>query len=144
MYVRRKNEQLKVLLVHPGGPFWRNKDLGAWTIPKGLANPSEDFLAAAQREFEEETGLSPSPPFLPLASLKQKSGKLIHCWAFEGEPAPAMIGASTFEVEWPRKSGRTATFPEIDDARLFPIDDALRRILPGQADFVRELAAKLG
>ena len=141
MYVREARKPLRVLLVHPGGPYWRNKDLGVWSIPKGLVDAEEDKLAAAEREFTEETGLVATPPFLELAPLKQKSGKLVHCWAFEGKAAPVMIGQSTFQMEWPPHSGRMRTFPELDDARLFTLDEAGERILAGQAGFLSELAS---
>ena len=135
---------LRVLLVHPGGPYWRGKDLGAWSAPKGLPEPGEIDLAAAMREFEEETGLKPRAPFLELSPLKQKSGKLVRCWAFEGDPsAPITIGASRFEIEWPPGSGRTESFPEVDEARLFSPSEALTKILPGQAGFITELQALL-
>jgi predicted NUDIX family NTP pyrophosphohydrolase len=133
----------RILLVHPGGPFWRNKDHGAWSIPKGLADPGEELLAAARREFTEETSLIADGPFIELTPLKQKSRKLIHCWAFEGEAQPIMIGASQFEIEWPSGSGRKQSFPEVDDAQLFSVNEAMHKILPGQAGFVRELAALL-
>lgn len=133
----------RMLLVHPGGPFWRNKDDGAWSIPKGLAEAGEDLLAAAQREFTEETSLVAQGPFIELTPLKQKSGKLVHCWAFEGEAQELMIGASHFEIEWPARSGRMQRFPEVDDARMFDVEDALRKVLPGQAGFIRELTAHL-
>lgn len=133
-----------MLLVHPGGPFWRNKDEGAWSIPKGLAELGEDPLAAARREFTEETSLVARGPFIELTPLKQKSRKIVHCWAFEGEAQPVMIGASQFEIEWPAGSGRKQSFPEIDDAQLFDVDQAMRKILPGQAGFIRELLAHLG
>src|SRR5947207_14120311 len=96
---RRLPKGLQVLLVHPGGPFWKNKDAGAWTIPKGLANPDEDLLASAKREFEEETGFKPSGKFLALAPIKQKSGKLVYAWAVEGDIDPAKIRSNTFEME---------------------------------------------
>lgn len=134
---------LRVLLVHPGGPYWRNKDEGAWSIPKGLAEEGEDLLAAANREFTEETGLAASAPFLELTPLKPRSGKLVHCWAFQGAPAPVMLGQSVFEMEWPPRTGRLQSFPEVDDARLFEADEALTKILPGQAGFIHELRAKM-
>jgi predicted NUDIX family NTP pyrophosphohydrolase len=143
MYVKEARAPLRVLLVHPGGPYWRNKDLAVWSIPKGLVDPSEDKLAAAQREFTEETGLVARPPFLELAPLKQKSGKVVHCWAFEGAEAVEMVGKSMFEIEWPPPSGRKSCFAEVDDAQLFPRDEALRKILPGQAVFVVQLTAML-
>jgi len=143
MYVRETSAPLRVLLVHPGGPYWRNKDLGAWSIPKGLADKGEDHLAAARREFTEETGLLAQPPFLELTPLKQKSGKLVHCWAFAGAEAPLMLGRSVFKMEWPTRSGRFAEFPEVDDAKLFGIEEALAKILPGQSGFIRELVQRL-
>ena len=134
---------LRVLLVHPGGPYWRGKDLGVWSIPKGLANTGEDELSAAKREFREETGVAPRGPFLDLGALKQKSGKLVRCWAFEGD-ADAVIapGPSQFEMEWPPHSRQRVCFPEVDDARVFAINEALEKVLPGQADFIRALAAR--
>jgi predicted NUDIX family NTP pyrophosphohydrolase len=143
MYVREKQESLRVLLVHPGGPYWRNKDLGVWSIPKGLPSKGEDLLQAAQREFTEETSLTAQPPFIELTPLKQKGGKLVHCWAFAGAAAPVMVSPSMCQVEWPPRSGRKITIPEVDDAKLFEPAEALRRILPGQAGFVSELAARL-
>jgi predicted NUDIX family NTP pyrophosphohydrolase len=140
MYVLEGDER-EVLLAHPGGPYWRGKDLGAWSIPKGLADPGENLLIAAQREFTEETGLVAQPPFLQLTPLKQKSGKLVHCWAFRGADLPVVIGQSMFELEWPPHSGRTQRFPEVDEARLFGIDETLTKILPGQAAFIQELVS---
>lgn len=141
MFVRTP---LRVLLAHPGGPYWQGKDLGAWSIPKGLAEAGEDPLATAVREFEEETGLTPQPPFHELAPLKQKSGKLVRCWVFEGEAQASYApGASTFELEWPPKSGKREAFPEVDEVRLFEIEEALGKVLPGQAGFIRELEERL-
>jgi predicted NUDIX family NTP pyrophosphohydrolase len=131
---------LKVLLVHPGGPFWRGKDLGAWSIPKGLASESEDPLEAAKREFFEETGLRASPPFRELTPIVQKSSKRVRCWAFEAEETPASPGVSNFEIEWPPRSGKRARFPEVDDVRYFTLDQAFAKILPAQAAFLREIA----
>lgn len=139
MYVR-KPEGFAVLLVHPGGPYWRGKDAGAWSIPKGLVNEGEDFLAAAVREFREETNLELRAPFIPLTSLKQRSGKVVHCWAFEGSPDLSNFKSSQFEMEWPRGSGRMAAFQEVDRAELFELEEARRRILPGQRAFLDELA----
>lgn len=135
---------LRVLLVHPGGPYWRGKDKGVWSIPKGLPDPGEDQHAAAMREFEEETGLKPRGPFLDLGVIKQKSGKLVRCWAFEGDAGAAIAaGSSRFEMEWPPRSGQRQSFPEVDEARLFEAGEALERILPGQAGFVRDLETRL-
>jgi predicted NUDIX family NTP pyrophosphohydrolase len=135
---------VRMLLVHPGGPYWRGKDKGVWSIPKGMPDADEDELAAAIREFEEETGVAPCAPFLNLGSVKQKGGKLVRCWAFEGE-ADAIIGPgqSQFEMEWPPRSGRRASFPEVDEARLFEVGEALEKILPAQARFIRALAMRL-
>lgn len=142
MYVRADTGP-KVLLVHPGGPFWRGKDQGAWSIPKGIAEAGEDRLTAAQREFTEETGLTPRPPFLPLAPLKQKGGKVVHCWAFEGRDEPLAPGSSSFELEWPPRSGKRKHFPEVDDVRLFTIADAQEKMLTGQRPFLAELSGLL-
>lgn len=138
MYVR-DGDGFSVLLVHPGGPFWRNKDDGAWSIPKGLADDGEDGLTAAQREFFEETGLTPAPPFVELRAIKQKGGKLVHCWTFEGERAPIALGRSTFEIEWPPRSGKMARFPEVDSAEFFTLKEARRKILASQIGFLDQL-----
>ncbi len=138
MFVREPSG-LHVLLVHPGGPYWRTKDEGAWSIPKGLAHAGEDGLVAAQREFQEETGLTPHAPFIELTPVKQKGGKLVHCWAFEGARGPISVGDSTFELEWPPRSGRLARFPEVDRAELFPLSVARRKILAAQAGFLDQL-----
>ena len=122
MYV--PGDPLRVLLGHPGAVLAGQRRRRLVKYTKGLPAPGEDLLTAAQREFFEETGLEPSPPFLPLHRIKQKSGKRVQCWAFAGSEAPIGVGASTFEIEWPSKSGKRALFPEIDDARLFAIDDA--------------------
>lgn len=143
MYSPSADGGVSVLLAHPGGPYWRGKDIGAWSIPKGLPDPGEDLLAAAQREFTEETGIVAVGPFLPLTSLKQRSGKLIHCWAFRGSDEPTTAGPSTFELEWPRGSGRMTKFPEVDDVRMFELDEARRKIHPGQIGFLDELHARL-
>lgn len=143
MYVRDDDGALSVLLGHPGGPFWRGKDAGAWSVPKGLPQPDETLLDAARREFEEETGLHATAPFVELTPLKQKSGKIIHCWAFEGAYAPPGRGVSEVEIEWPPASGRRIRFPEIDEARLFDIETALTKIAPLQAPFLAELVQRL-
>jgi predicted NUDIX family NTP pyrophosphohydrolase len=140
---RTRGGQVEVLLVHPGGPFFRNKDDGAWSIPKGETEPGEDLLATAQREFREETGLTPVGPFLPLTPVKQKGGKVVHAWAFAGDCDPAAIRSNTFTLEWPPQSGRQATFPEIDRAEFFALDLAKRKIKPAQSELIEELATIL-
>jgi predicted NUDIX family NTP pyrophosphohydrolase len=142
---RRRNETLEVFLVHPGGPFWSKKDLGAWSIPKGEYRPDEDPLAAAQREFTEETGVQPDePPFIELPPATQSSGKVIRAWAFEGDADPTTITSNTFSMEWPPRSGQQQTFPEVDRAAWFSIEEATRRILKGQTPFLAELQRILG
>jgi predicted NUDIX family NTP pyrophosphohydrolase len=131
--------QLEVLLGHPGGPFFTNKDLGAWTIPKGLVDEAEDQLAAARREFEEETGTRPEGRFVPLGEVLQKGGKTVIAWAFEGDLDPAAIRSNTFQREWPPRSGRWQTFPEIDRAAFFSIEEARGKINPAQAEFLSRL-----
>lgn len=137
---RRRNDGIEVLLVHPGGPFFRNKDEGAWTIPKGEVEPNEDFLATAKREFAEETGLTPAAPFTPLSPIKQKGGKTVLAWAFEGDCDPAKIKSNQFEMEWPPRSGNRMTFPEIDRAEFFDLVTAKTKINPAQAALIDELA----
>jgi predicted NUDIX family NTP pyrophosphohydrolase len=134
---------LELLLVHPGGPFWRNKDEGAWTIPKGELGAGEDALAAARREFHEETGFSASGPFIALGTVRLKSGKLIHAWACEGDVEPAELRSNTFIVEWPPRSGRRAEFPEIDRAQFFTPDEARKKLNLAQVPLVDELVKKL-
>ena len=139
---RTRNGELEVLLAHPGGPFFANKDHGVWTIPKGMPDDeNEDLLECAKREFREETALDPGPgPFLPLGSVKQKGGKTVHAWAFEGDCDPAQIVSNTFRVQWPYKSGKWITVPEVDRAAFFGVEEALRKINPAQAAFVTRLA----
>ena len=135
---RRAPGGLEVLLAHPGGPFWARKDLGAWSIPKGEVNQGEDPLAAAQREFLEETGFACAPPFIDLGEVKQPGGKMVHAWAFEGDCDPAAMASNQFEMEWPPKSGNLKRFPEVDRVAWFGIAEALRRILQGQRAFIDE------
>jgi predicted NUDIX family NTP pyrophosphohydrolase len=136
---RRNNGQLEVLLGHPGGPFWKGKDAGAWTIPKGEVNEGEEPLLAAQREFREETGFTPQGPFLPLGQVRQKSGKIVHAWAFEGDCDPACLRSNSFKVEWPPRSGRFVDAPELDRIAFFSIEQAKGKMLPAQATLLEEL-----
>lgn len=130
---RRKGGAFEVLLVHPGGPFFKNKDEGAWTIPKGEAGPGEDLLSRAQTEFEEEMGIRPSGDWIPLGSVKQKGGKTVHAWGFEGDlPEHFELKSNLFEMEWPPRSGKRQTFPEIDQADFLPEELARRKINPAQ------------
>jgi predicted NUDIX family NTP pyrophosphohydrolase len=128
-----------VLLVHPGGPFWTKRDLAAWSIPKGEFVPGEDPLAAARREFAEETGIVPDGKFIPLSPCRQPSGKVVHAWAFESDCDPTTIVSNTFEIEWPRGSGRRQAFPEVDRAGWFPLEVAKRKLISGQVGFLDEL-----
>lgn len=135
---------LQVLLVHPGGPYWRKKDEGAWTIPKGAIAGDEAALDAAVREFEEETGVRPEGPFIPLAPIRQKGGKTVRAWAFGGDCDPQSLRSNAFEMEWPPGSGEMREFPEVDRAGFFGVDEAMKKINPAQAALIEELAAKLG
>lgn len=140
---RHRGSDIELLLIHPGGPYWVNKDLGAWSIPKGEYHDPEEPLAAAQREFEEETGCVAVAPFIPLGDLKQRSGKVVTAWAFEGDCDAHAVKSNLFEMEWPPKSGRMASFPEVDRAAWFTPAEARRRILPGQAAFIDVLERQL-
>ena len=140
---RRPLGRLELFLAHPGGPFWQNRDGGAWTIPKGVAEAGEDHLAAACREFEEETGVSPHGPFLPLGSIRQKAGKLVHAWAWEGDADPERVTSNTTETEWPRGSGRRLTFPEVDRCAWFDPDVAREKINPAQIELIDRLETAL-
>jgi predicted NUDIX family NTP pyrophosphohydrolase len=136
---RVKDGQLQVLLAHPGGPFFTKKDNGAWTIPKGEIEAGEELLDAAQREFEEETGVKPCGPYVPLAPIRQKGGKIVHAWAFQGDCDPALLVSNTFTMEWPPKSGRQQEFPEMDRAEFFDIATAKQKIKAGQEGLIEEL-----
>lgn len=140
---RETRSELEVLLVHPGGPFWKNKDEGAWSIPKGMVDEGEDPFEAAKREFHEETGGMAAGDPITLEPLRQKSGKVLHVWAMRGAFDPAALKSNTFSTEWPPKSGRQQEFPEVDRAAWFSVEEAGRRILTGQAALLRELLAKL-
>lgn len=139
---RLKDKSLEVLLVHPGGPFWKKKDAGAWSIPKGEFE-AEDALQAAKREFEEEIGIPLEGRFVALETQKQKGGKIVHAWAVEGDLDTQEIQSNTFEMEWPPKSGQKQEFPEIDRAEWFSVSAALEKLNRGQAAFIQELAEKL-
>lgn len=130
---RRVSGRVEVLLVHPGGPFWRNKDAGAWTIPKGEIGPGEDPLTCALRELREETGLVFDGPVRELPAIVQKGGKRVRAWAAEGNFDPSMLTSTTFEMEWPPKSGRRETFPEVDRAEWFGLEEAREKINAAQA-----------
>ena len=140
---RQRGTELEFLLVHPGGPFWKNKDLGAWSIPKGEYSAGEDPLAVATRELEEETGARPQGDFLPLGELVQPSRKIVTAFALEGDFDPATLRSNTFELEWPPKSGRKASFPEVDRAQWFSPADARQKILKGQSEFITRLLNEL-
>jgi len=142
---RKRPAGVQVLLVHPGGPFWARKDAGAWSIPKGLADEGEDRLAAAKREFLEETGMAIDGEFLDLGAHKQPGGgKTIVAWAHEGDFDPASLKSNTFPMEWPPRSGKTAEFPEVDKAGWYDLDEALVKATKGQRPIIAALAEKLG
>lgn len=136
---RRQKGTLQVLLVHPGGPLWAKKDLSSWSIPKGLPDPDEDLLDAAKREFHEETGFTASGTFIPLTPVKLRSGKTARAWAVEGNCDPVAMKSNTFSMEWPPHSGKQREFPEVDRAAWFDLEEALKRINPGQAGLLIEL-----
>ncbi|WP_116787710.1 NUDIX domain-containing protein [Flavobacterium psychrotrophum] len=135
---RLSGAEPEFLLVHPGGPFFTKKDAGWWTIPKGEPNTDEDLLACAQREFAEETGYSPQPPFALLAAVIQKAGKKVHCWAAEGNLDANAITCNTFEIEWPPRSGKAKSFPEVDKAGWFVYSEAVTLINERQVAFLDE------
>jgi predicted NUDIX family NTP pyrophosphohydrolase len=139
---RVKDRHLQVLLVHPGGPFFQNKDDGAWSIPKGEPEAGEDLSSAAQREFVEETGFNPSPPFIELSPITQKGGKVVYAWAFAGDCDPAQLRSNTFTLEWPPRSGRIREFAEIDRAEWFDVETAKRKIKVTQFPLIEELQRK--
>jgi predicted NUDIX family NTP pyrophosphohydrolase len=135
---RRRQRAFQVLLVHPGGPYWTKKDEGAWTIPKGEIEQGEDALAAAVREFEEETGFHPEGDFRPLNPVSLKSRKIVHAWAFEGDGDPGVLRSVTFAMEWPPHSGKEQEFPEVDRAGWFGPEEAKEKIQSGQRGFIEE------
>jgi predicted NUDIX family NTP pyrophosphohydrolase len=129
----------EVFLVHPGGPFWKKKDKASWTIPKGEFNDEEEALFAAIREFREETGFKPAGPFIPLTSIRQKAGKQVHAWAAEGDLVPALMRSNTVTLEWPPRSGKKLTFPEVDKGAWFNLSIARKKINSAQLSFLDEL-----
>jgi len=142
---RRPGRAIELLLVHPGGPFWQNKDRGAWSLPKGEHAAGEDPLAAARREFVEELGSAlPDRAFIDLGAIKQPGGKVISAFAIEGDFDPAALKSNSFALEWPPGSGRTQTFPEVDRAQWFSPAEACEKILPGQLGFITRLLESLG
>jgi len=138
----RRKQGLELLLAHPGGPYWRGRDVGAWSIPKGVVE-SGDLLACARREFNEETGLRADGDFVSLTPQRQKSGKTVHAFALEADFDLSGFASNTFEMEWPPRSGKTQAFPEVDRIAYFTLPIARRKILPGQRSFIEELVRRL-
>lgn len=134
---------LEVMLLHPGGPFWKTRQAGAWSIPKGEVSPDEDLLVAARREAREETGADFPGEALPLGCVKQAGGKRVHAWAVRGELDPSRLSSNTFELEWPPRSGKRVTFPEVDEARWVDLPEARRLLVPAQAAFLDRLEEAL-
>lgn len=140
---REGADGLEVLLVHPGGPLWAKRDAGSWSIPKGLLEPGEDPLTAAHREFHEETGLTAEGEVIALEPVRQPSGKIVHAWAVRCDLDPGLITSNMFDMEWPPRSGRRQTFPEVDRGAWFGMEEARHKILPGQAGLLDQLQQKL-
>lgn len=141
---RRTSDHLEFLLAHPGGPYFQERDEGWWTIPKGLAEPNEDLLQTAIREFQEETGITSQPPYLALGEVKQKGGKVVHAWAFEGDwQACDGFQCNNFRMEWPPRSGKFQQFPEVDHIVWMNTEMALRKINQAQSAFIQRLIEKL-
>jgi predicted NUDIX family NTP pyrophosphohydrolase len=141
---RRAKEGLQVLLAHPGGPYFQKKDDGVWTIPKGEVAEGEDLLSRARIEFEEELGIAPSGNWIELGSVKQKGGKTVHAWAFEGDLSEDFeLKSNTFQLDWPPRSGKMQTFPEVDKAAFFSVDEARRKMNLAQTVFIDRLLASL-
>jgi predicted NUDIX family NTP pyrophosphohydrolase len=136
---RYQNGQLQVLLAHPGGPFFTNKDGGVWSIPKGEPEPDENLFETAQREFREEVGVTPAGSFIALTPIKQKGGKIVHAWAFKGDCNPSECVSNMFTMEWPLRSGRQVEFPESDRVDFFDVDTAKRKIKDRQVPLIDEL-----
>jgi len=140
---RVKNKQPEVFLGHPGGPFFKNKDIGVWSIPKGEFDDNEDPLQAAQREFKEETGTDIEGDFIPLKPVKYKNGKIVYAWAKEGNLDPSTLRCNTFPLEWPPKSGKIIQVPELDKVEWFVFETALKKIIPAQIPFIEELMGRM-
>jgi len=140
---RFRHGALQVLLIHPGGPFWKGRELGAWSIPKGEFGEDEDALDAAKREFVEETGFAWSEPFIELQPVRQAGGKRVFAWAFEGDCDPSKMVSNTFEIEYPPRTGKMTTFPEADKAAWMDMAVARRKMHPGQQPFLDQLEATL-
>jgi predicted NUDIX family NTP pyrophosphohydrolase len=140
---RQTEGRLEVLLAHPGGPFWRTRNSGAWTIPKGGIDDGEGPLDTARREFQEETGVTPTGPFLPLGQVTQRSGKIVHAWAFEGSCDPAALVSMETTTEWPPRSGQYIAIPEIDEIRFVSIGEARLMLNAAQVEFLDRLMERL-
>jgi predicted NUDIX family NTP pyrophosphohydrolase len=140
---RKKDKSIEVFLVHPGGPFWKGKEIGAWSIPKGEFAEGEDPLTVAKREFNEETGQTVDGDFLELTPIKQKGGKMVYAWAVEGDADAEHIVSNTFKTEWPYKSGKWITIPEVDKAGWFGVEEAKEKMNAAQVEFIEELVRKL-
>ena len=143
LFRRSAERGLEIFLAHPGGPFWANRDAGAWTIPKGVVEDGEDLLDAARREFNEETGIVASGPFIPLGSIKQKAGKTVHAWAWEGDADAATITSNYTTTEWPRGSGKMLSFAEVDRCQWFDAKTAIEKMNPAQSELVGRLQTLL-
>ena len=140
---RTVSDSVEVLLAHPGGPFWRNRDIGAWSIPKGEAKSDEELIVAAHREFKEEMGSSVLGPTISLGSVRQRGGKTVHAWAIRGDFDPVSLSSNTLTLEWPRGSGQQHTFPEVDRADWFGMREARQRIMSAQVPFLDRLMSQL-
>jgi predicted NUDIX family NTP pyrophosphohydrolase len=140
---RRRGAAIELFLAHPGGPFWKSRDIAAWTIPKGEVGENEDLLDAARREFQEETGIMPQGPFVSLGSIRQKAGKIVHAWAWEGDADALLATSNTARTQWPRGSGNWITYPEVDRCEWFSVADARERINEAQAQLIDRLEAIL-